>query len=157
MGDLTGDEKVDRLPIIVSGTGIEQLLCIPKLPSETGRAIEDAVFETVLDWGIKDCIKALRFDTASSNTGTKSGACVLIENLLGNKVLYLACRHHIHDIMLKEAFSITMGAPSGPDIQLFKKFKIFWPIIVAADYKPGIGDPEIAAEVPNISDFKHLC
>lgn len=156
MGDLTSDEKVDRLPIIVSGSATEQLLCIPKLPSGTGQAMADALIETVIDWDIKDRIKALSFDTTSSNTGIKSGACVLIEKLLEHKVLYLACRYHIHEILLEEAFSITMGPSSGPEIQLFKRFKIFWPSIVTADYKPGIGNPAIAAAIPNISDVKNF-
>ena len=42
IGDLTSDEKVDRFPIIVSGSATEQLLCIPKLSSETGQAMADA-------------------------------------------------------------------------------------------------------------------
>lgn len=89
--------------------------------------------------------------------GIKSGACVLIDKLLENKILYLACHHHIHEIMLEEAFNITMGPSSGPEIQLFKRFKIFWPSIVAADYKPGIEDPAIAAAaVLNISDIKYF-
>ena len=45
MKDLTGDEKVDRLPILVSGFGINQLLSIPKLPSGTGKAVAEAVIE----------------------------------------------------------------------------------------------------------------
>jgi len=56
------------------------------------------------------------------------------EQHLGRNVLYLACRHHIHEIMLEEAFSITISPSSGPDILLFKRFKAFWPNI---DYKPG--------------------
>ena len=56
------------------------------------------------------------------------------EQHLGRNVLYLACIHHIHEIMPEEAFSITMGPSSGPDILLFKRFKAFLP---NTDYKPG--------------------
>ena len=45
MNDLTGEEKVDRLPIIVSGSGIDQLLSIPKLSAGTGQAMAYAMFE----------------------------------------------------------------------------------------------------------------
>ena len=41
MKDLTGDEKVDRLPIIISGTGTEQLLSVPKFSSGTGQAMAE--------------------------------------------------------------------------------------------------------------------
>lgn len=151
MEDLTGDLKVDRLPVIVSGSGIEQLLSVPKLSSGTGQAMADAMIEAVSNWGVKDQIKALSFDTTSSNTGRKNGACVLVEQLLEKKVLYLACRHHIHEILLEEAFSTTMGPSSGPEILLFKRFKVFWPNIVVADYKPGVEVSTIAAELSNVS------
>jgi hypothetical protein len=152
MNDLTGDEKIDRLPIIVSGSGIEQLLCVPKLPSGTGKAMAEAMIATLADWGITDSIKALSFDTTASNTGRINGACVLVEQQLGRNVLHLACRHHIHEIMLEEVFSITMGPSSGPDIQLFKRFKAFWPHVVFTDYKPGIDVPVIARALADVLD-----
>ena len=39
MDDLTGDQKVDRLQIIVSGSSIEQLLAAPKLSAGTGQVL----------------------------------------------------------------------------------------------------------------------
>ena len=150
MADLTGDEKVDRLPIIVSGSDTEQLLCVPKLPSGTGKAMADALMDAVSDWGISGRIKALSFDTTSSNTGRLNGACTLFEQHLGREVLYLACRHHIHEIMLEEAFSVTVGPSSGPEILLFKRFRAFWPNIVFADYKPGIAVPTIAKALTDV-------
>jgi hypothetical protein len=150
MQDLTGDEKVDRLPIIVSGSGTEQLLCIPKLSTGTGKAMADAIIDTLSEWGLADSIKALSFDTTSSNTGRMNGACTLLEQHLGRSVLHLACRHHIHEIMLEEAFRITMGPSSGPEILLFKRFKVFWPNIRCAEYKPGIDDPAIAGALVDV-------
>ena len=47
MKDLTGDEKVYRLPIMISGTGTEQLLSVPKLPSGTGQAMVDVMIEVI--------------------------------------------------------------------------------------------------------------
>ena len=72
MADLTGDEKVDRLPITISGHGTE-LLCVPKLGSGTGKVVADALMGTVSDWDIADKIKASSFDTTSSNTGRING------------------------------------------------------------------------------------
>jgi len=48
------DEKVDRLPISVSGSETQQLLCVPKLPSGTGKAMVDALMDTVSDCGISE-------------------------------------------------------------------------------------------------------
>jgi len=45
MEDLTGDQKVNRLPIVVSGSGVEQLLAIPKLSAGTGQAMAHAMME----------------------------------------------------------------------------------------------------------------
>ena len=45
------------------------------------------------------------FDTTFSNSGVHHGAAKLLEQQLWEKVLYLACRHHI----LKGAFSCCMG------------------------------------------------
>ena len=39
MVSLTGDEKVDKLAIIVSCDGVDQLLVVPQLTNGTGQAI----------------------------------------------------------------------------------------------------------------------
>src|SRR6218665_1869667 len=88
--------------------------------SGTGQAMADVMIEVLSEWGVKNCIKALSFDTTSSNTGRKNSACVLVEMQLQKEVIYLACRHHIHEILLEEAFSIAMGPSTGPDILLFR-------------------------------------
>jgi len=43
MSDIFGNDVVDRLPIIVSGLGVDQLLEVPKLPSSTGESIAATV------------------------------------------------------------------------------------------------------------------
>ena len=47
--DLIGKEQVDRLPVLVSGKGVSQLLTVAKLPSETGEAQAAAVFGAIED------------------------------------------------------------------------------------------------------------
>nr|XP_047146815.1 uncharacterized protein LOC124819345 [Hydra vulgaris] len=147
MKDLTGDEKVDRLPIVVSSDGVDQLLAVPKLSLGTGHAICDAIVQIIDDWKIKDDIKAFSFDTTAANTGRRNGACVLLEGKLGHDVLYLACRHHIHEIMLEEVFSLCISPSSSPEIQLFKRFKQFWPNIQTADFYAGIQDDAVMAQL----------
>jgi len=116
--DLTGKEKVDRLPVLVSGKGISQLFTVAKLPSGTGEAQADAVFEAVSEWGLADSIRAMCFDTTSSNTGRIAGACVLLEQKLGKELLSLACRHHIMELSIGAVFQCCMGATSSPEVQL---------------------------------------
>src|SRR5688572_22418482 len=70
--DLTGKEKVDRLPVLGSGKGVSQLLAVAKLPSGTGEAQAAAVFGTIEDrddYKQAGSIRAMCFDTTSSNTG----------------------------------------------------------------------------------------
>ena len=46
--DITGKETVDRLPVLISGLGVDQLLGVPKLLAGTGEAMASAVHE--LSW-----------------------------------------------------------------------------------------------------------
>lgn len=65
----------------------------------------------------------MSFDTTSSNTGAKRGACTLLETKLGKQLLHLACRHHVFELVLEAVFSKCMGPSTGPDILLFKRFQ----------------------------------
>ena len=49
---MTGNEKVDRLPVLVSGKGVDQLLGIPKIPTSTGAMQAQAVFDILSDWDL---------------------------------------------------------------------------------------------------------
>lgn len=125
--DISGQEVVDRLPIIVSGQSVDQLLGVPKIESGSGELTATAVYETVSSWGTADKIKSMRFDTTAVNTGTRNGACVLLEQKMQKDLLWLPCRHHILEIMLEAVVVQGVGPSTGPDILLFKRFKKFWP------------------------------
>lgn len=150
MDDLVGDVKVDRLPILASCDGIDQLLSVQKLSTGTGRAMAGAIIGTIDDWNLRDDVKALSFDTTASNTGQFNGACVLLEKEFGRNLLYLACRHHIHEIMLEEVFSTCLGSSTAPQILLFKRFKTFWPNIIKDDFNPGITDEYVLAKLGSV-------
>ena len=77
--DLTGKELVDRVPVIVSGLEIYKLLGVPKLISVTGEAQGTAVTQLLENWGVQHLIRALCFDTTTTNTGRIKGACPLLE------------------------------------------------------------------------------
>ena len=67
--DITGEEKVDRLPIIVTGINVEEMLAVPKLSSGSGAEQANAVFKALTDWKLDKTVQALSFDTTASNTG----------------------------------------------------------------------------------------
>ncbi|XP_044578867.1 uncharacterized protein LOC123261343 [Cotesia glomerata] len=75
--DIVGTEKVDRLPIIISSSGSEQLLGVPKMKSGTAKNQADAIVKILFDWGISRKIVGLSFDTAAVNTGINSCYCFL--------------------------------------------------------------------------------
>ena len=67
------------------------------------------------------------FDTTASNSGWRCGAAKLLEGLMGKKLFYHACRHHIYELVIKSVYQQTFGsATTGPENVLFKEFKSAW-------------------------------
>ena len=144
MEDLTSHEHVDRLPVLISGVGVEQLLGVPKLSSGTGEAQASAVVGCLEKWGIEDQVAALCFDTTASNTGHRSGACSLIEHRLNKDLLFLACRHHVMELIVGAAFEKTsIGTSTGPEILIFKRFKDKWGLVNCGDFQTASSDPAV--------------
>jgi len=77
--DITGKANVDRLPVVATAPGLEQLLGVPALSSGIGLEISSAVYDNLQDWALLDKIQAFVIDTTASNTGRLNGACVLLE------------------------------------------------------------------------------
>ena len=111
---MSNSKIVDRLPILVSAHGEMQLLSVPKLPSGTGEAQAHAIFQALKEWNVQDNVEAMCFDTTSSNTGRINRACVILEQLLGRDLLYLACRHLILELMAGAAFKAVISSSSAP-------------------------------------------
>jgi hypothetical protein len=132
--DITGNEVVDRLPVLISGSGEDQLLGVPKIDRGTGRHTANAVYQQIIDWNLNNQVKGMCFDTTASNTGRKNGACILLEQKLEKDLLWYPCRHHVLEIMLEAVVSPALQASSGPDIPLFKKFKANWNNIDQTSY-----------------------
>lgn len=122
--DLCGKEIVDRLPVIATSLNIEQLLGVPQLSSSRGEEVASAVYDTLQEWFLEIKTQAFVFDTTAANSGRLNGACILLEQKLSREILFLACRHHIYEIMLASAFEeAKLTTQSGPDIPIFKRLK----------------------------------
>lgn len=67
--DLTGKEKVDRQPVIVSNKNGDQLLGIPSIPNGKGEEIAAAVYNSLESWGLLDNVQAICCHTTAANTG----------------------------------------------------------------------------------------
>ncbi|CAH0558591.1 unnamed protein product [Brassicogethes aeneus] len=103
----TGETK-ERLPVVLICVKIEKILAIPVLDDGTGQSQADAMFDVIVDWGISNCIKVLCCDTTPANLGPNKGAAVILEQLLEENLLYLPCRHHMFELVLKDVFELKI-------------------------------------------------
>jgi hypothetical protein len=136
LSEIVGMGHVEHLPVLVSGQGVDKLLGVPKLPTGTAEHAANAVFAAVEQWNLADNIAAMSFNTTSVNTGHLSGVCARLEAMLGRDLLWLACRHHVMEIILAKVFTLCFGPSKGPDIPIFKRFKDTWNAIVHNHYQP---------------------
>jgi hypothetical protein len=85
------------------------------------------VVQEVDRFDLRRHIVGICFDTTASNTGLLQGACTRIENDFQRTLLWLACRHHTHELILKGVFDECCPVlSSGPDINIFRKFQAQW-------------------------------
>ncbi|KAK2575365.1 hypothetical protein KPH14_001258, partial [Odynerus spinipes] len=126
--------KEERLPIIASFDGREQLLAVLKLESSSGKHQAKAASIALYDWNLNDKVQIMCCDTTSSNTGRFNGTCALLEQTLERELLLFACRHHVYELVLKTVFETKIKQiTSSPDIPIFKKFRDNWKNIYSND------------------------
>ena len=77
---------------------------------------------------------------SASNTGLKSGACTFMEHSLDHEMAWVACRHHIMELVLASIFQALFGPTGGPDVALFKSFQTTWPYIDQSAYETASDD-----------------
>lgn len=144
--DITGDDKVDRLAIVLSNDEIDQVVGVPKMDNGTGLCIATTIFEILRARGLLEQIEALIFDTTASNTGRFNGAAVLFEEMVERELLHLPCRHHIYEIILRSVFELKLKLKTtSPHVALFDSFKQGWNEIDKTNFKAGIEDAYIAS------------
>ncbi|XP_044575089.1 uncharacterized protein LOC123258888 [Cotesia glomerata] len=152
LNDLIESKSVERLPVLLTAYGTEQLLGVPKMNSGTAVNQTSAISSTLSEWGIIKYVKAMCFDTTAVNTGIHNGTCKEIERILGRELIWLSCRHHIFEIVLRGAFEVFWPVSSGPNVQMFGRFKKFWDDIDITNYKSGVEDAVVADIISNKKD-----
>ena len=67
----------DRLAVVLSGNTDQcrqgKLLSARMIQGGTGKLQAEEVMRSIVEWKVQPCVKALCFDTTSSNTGWLSG------------------------------------------------------------------------------------
>ena len=122
---VTGVVNVDWLPVLLSSLvdGTTKLLGVPKLALPgSGRAAADAVHEHIKSWKCESMVIGMCLDTTASNTGKLNGACTLLEKAMGHNLLWMACRHHMFEVLLADVFNVCLGPSTGPEIYFSKGF-----------------------------------
>ena len=112
-------------------TGVEEspmrkLLGVPETGDGTGLAEADIVKAMLSQWGVKNEVIAMVFDTTSSNTGADLGACRFLELWLDAPILWLSCRHHVYELHIKWFIQEVMGVTKDPGVPLFRRLKSEW-------------------------------
>ena len=134
MKDVTGKLQ-EHESVLVSGSPhyLEgKILCVCKLlnedgePTSTGEAQAEAVLEQVKAWEVEENIVALVFDTTASNSGAHRGATVRLQRALGRPVLFLACRHHVSELVIKACWYSIFEADLSPECKFFSDIKEEW-------------------------------
>lgn len=75
----------------------------------------------------------------------------MLEQKMKKDMLWLACRHHIMEIMLEAVVVQALGTSTGPEILIFKRFKKAWNTIAQTDFKTVTSDASTLNEVENIT------
>ena len=122
---LGGFGKVNRLAVVLVQEE-NKILCITKTEDSTGKVEAEKVKEVLESWKITEKIIACGFDTTSSNTGVHKDSCTILQRLLQRQLLWLACRHHILEIVIGAAFTELFGESKSPEVPLFKILKNSW-------------------------------
>ena len=112
---------MNRLAVVAVQEEENQLLCVTKTEDSTGKVEADAEKQAINNWGLSEGII-----TTSSNSEINSGSCVLLQQLLNKQLLWLACRHHIPELILKAAFQSLFGKTTSPVETLFSTLKSSW-------------------------------
>lgn len=145
---IAGKDKVDRLAIVLTSENVEKLIAIPIIKDGTGAAVAQSVYEYLLKMNMQNSLEMICFDTTSANTGSHSGAATLLERKLERSLLWLPCRHHIAEILLRAVFEINVGKSSGPEVAIFERFAREWSTLNSKGFSTCMQDDQVLRVIP---------
>ena len=121
-------------------------------PTKTGEAQAKEVFEQVKKWGLEKCIRALVLDTTAYNTGLKKGATKRLMILMEKPLFFLACRHHVSEVIVKDAWYQLFDTDLSPECKFFVNIRDSWGSFTT-DATAEITIPDNANVNENVLDF----
>lgn len=111
-----------------------------------------AVLDSIEHLGLQQRVIGICCDTENVNTGHLGGACLQIEKELNKSMLYLMCRHHIFEIVLRCVFELIFGGTTGSRVTNFDCLKKYWQHIKQSGFMYASLDQEYLNE-PIIAQF----
>ena len=107
------------------------MLGVPALPHKSnekaGDLISNATVNLLREWNCVGSVMGMVFDTTSSNTGHLTAGCVAIQRELGQPLLWLACRHHVGEVILDQVWSdLQIETSKSPQVSVFGRFQTNW-------------------------------
>ena len=133
LSNLGGFGTTNRLAILFVAEEENKILSILKTADSTGKTEAEAVKDSLDSWSLTEKIAAVGFDTTSSNTGVHRGAVTILQQLLNKQLLWLACRHHVLELIIGAAFTELFGDTKSPEVTLFKSLKTSWDSLDLSD------------------------
>lgn len=125
-----GNQKDDkRLAVVASFQGQSKLLETAPVRNGYATTYTEKISGIIYQWGLEDRVNSICFDTEPTNAGGQGGVAFLLQVELEKELLLFACRHHIMELMLKEAFTFTIEKgilSKSPYVQIFRDFRQTW-------------------------------
>lgn len=129
---------------MLTSENIEKLIAIPIIDEGSGEAIAQTIFHYLGTMNMGNSVEMVCFDTTTTNTGHNNGAGVILERKLGRSLLWLPCRHHVAELLLKAVFELNFGKTSGPEVPIFERFARAWKTFNMNEFSIGMNDEEVA-------------
>lgn len=105
------------------------------LKSKSGAECANEILKWLTEYNLSNRVVGMVSDTESTNTGHQNGTCALVEHGLKDQLLYLMCRHHIKEVMLKDLFAIIFGRSQAANITTFNMLIENWDDIKATGFQ----------------------
>ena len=116
-------KEVIAILLAASDKKSDILLLINPVDQKHSTASEQTkiILDTFDKWKIeRDLIIGLVLDKTSINAGNYSGVAVSLEQIFGTKLLLLACRHHVLELLCGAAASMIYSITKSPNEAVFQ-------------------------------------
>jgi len=120
--------REERLTVASGTSHSVKILGIPAYTLGTEVKSDEMIAKLVTglldEWGSRESIINMAFDTTASNTGHLTAACVAIQQYLEQALLWSGCRHHIGEVLLTHVFNdLKIETSQCPESALFLRFR----------------------------------